>query len=57
MATKWSILAVQHSTSLLVHISHSSGPNFHSLDISYTADNGITRQATSKSATASDRIK
>lgn len=56
IATKWRMLAVQHSTSLLVHISQSSGPSFHSLDISYTADSGMTRHATSRSATARERI-
>lgn len=57
MATRCKIDAVQQRTSNDVQRSHSSGPNFHSLDISYTADNGITRHATSKSATASDKIK
>lgn len=31
IATRWSIEAVQHSTSLEVHISHSSGPKIHPL--------------------------
>lgn len=42
IATKWRMDAVQQSTSDEVHISQSSGPNFHSFEISYTALNGIT---------------
>lgn len=57
IATRWSIDAVQQSTSLDVHISHNSGPSDHSRDTSYTAPRGITRQATNKSATANDKIK
>lgn len=57
IATRWRIDAVQQRTSNDVQRSHSSGPNFHSLETSYTADNGITRHATSRSATASDKIK
>lgn len=34
MATKCKIDAVQHRTSLDVHISHNSGPNDHSRDTS-----------------------
>lgn len=48
--------AVQHSTSPEVHMSHSSGPSVQRCATSYTAPSGITRHATSRSATASDRI-
>lgn len=57
IATRCSIDAVQQRTSLDVHISHNSGPSDHSRDTSYTAPKGITKQATSKSATAKDKIK
>lgn len=48
--------AVQHSTSPEVHMSQSSGPSVQRCATSYTAPSGITRHATSRSATASDRI-
>lgn len=56
MATRCNIDAVQQRTSPEVHMSHSSGPKVHRWATSYTAPNGITKQATSKSATASDKI-
>ena len=49
--------AVQQSTSDDVHMSQREGPSSHLPVTSYTAPSGITKQATSKSATASDRIK
>lgn len=41
IATRCKIDAVQHKTSLLVHISHSSGPSTHLWVTSYTAPNKI----------------
>lgn len=57
IATRCKIEAVQHRTSLEVHMSQRSAPSRHSLDTSYTAPSGITRQATRRSATASDNIR
>lgn len=57
MATRCRMDAVQHSTSEAVHMSQSSGPSVHWRLTSQTAPRGMTRQATSRSATARDRIK
>lgn len=57
IATRCKMDAVQQSTSLEVHISQSSGPRVHSWLTSYTAPRGITRQATRRSATASDSMR